>query len=400
MSGPTLTEVAGVAGHPPAAFGLWPRVRADRLFLALMLALVALAWLALVLWESSPYSGFLTHRAGHHGIAFSGAYLRLLVFFVAGWALMTVAMMLPTSLPLVAFFQALVRERSDRKRLVALLVTGYLAVWVAFAFVAHLGEQGIHTAVTREGWFEEHASLIGASTFAIAGLYQFSALKYRCLDKCRSPVAFVLAHWRGRRQGLEALRLGANHGIFCLGCCWSLMLLMFAVGAGNLGWMLALAAVMATEKNVSWGRRLSAPVGVVLLVCGIALAIAGLAGAGNRSAKADATVGPGPVTTSLWKGAYRLELGVEPNRPSVPNTVAVRISRGGRPVTGADVTATLTMLDMSMGSQTYRLGESAAGVYRISAPALVMSGRWGISFEVRPHGRSGFHLAVLDHASG
>ena len=400
MSGPTPTGVAGVAGHPAGTLGLWPQVRAGRLFLALMVALVALAWLGLVVWKWSPYGGYLNHGA-HHGTQFSGAHLRLLGFFVAAWTLMTVAMMLPTSLPLVAFFQSLVRERSERARLVALLVTGYLGVWIAFALVAHSGEQAIQAAVDRNGWMGANAWVIGASTFVVAGVYQFTGLKYRCLDKCRSPVGFVLAHWRGRREGFEALRLGAHHGIFCLGCCWSLMLLMFAVGAGNLGWMLALAAVMATEKNVSWGRRLSAPVGLVLVVSGIALAIAGFAGAETQQfGNVRAIVGPGPVTTSLRHGAYRLEFGIQPNRASVPNTVALRIGRAGRPVVGADITATLTMLDMSMGSQTYHLGESAAGLYRFSTPALVMSGRWGISFQVRPPRRSRFDVAVLDHASG
>jgi predicted metal-binding membrane protein len=73
-----------------------------------------------------------------------------------------------------------------------------------------------------------------------AGLYQFTPLKYRCLDKCRSPLSFIIGHWRGSQEKTQAFRLGAHHGLFCVGCCWSLMLLMFAVRAGNLGWMLVL----------------------------------------------------------------------------------------------------------------------------------------------------------------
>ena len=110
------------------------------------------------------------------------------------------------------------------------------------------------------------------------GIYQFTPLKYRCLDECRSPLGFVMNHWRGRSERREAFMLGVRHGLFCVGCCWSLMLLMFAVGVGNIGWMLVLAAVMATEKNVSWGRRLSAPVGAVLLVSAGVLAVAGATG--------------------------------------------------------------------------------------------------------------------------
>ena len=262
---------------PPATFGLWPRVRHDRLFFGLIAGLVGLAWLSLWLWQQSPHARFL----GHEEIGGTGpiddGYLVLLALFVGGWTLMTVAMMLPTSLPVVAFFRTLVRRRSNHVSLVALLVLGYVGVWIAFAGLVHVGDLGIHAAVERVGWVDQNAWVIAASTFALAGVYQFSTMKYRCLDKCRSPVAFVMQNWRGQERW-DALRLGVRHGIFCLGCCWALMLLMFAVGVGNIAWMLALGAVMATEKNVPWGRRLSAPLGVVLIGCGLALALAGTLG--------------------------------------------------------------------------------------------------------------------------
>jgi predicted metal-binding membrane protein len=85
----------------------------------------------------------------------------------------------------------------------------------------------------------------------------------------------VVGRWRGPSPAREAFRLGVAHGLFCVGCCWSLMLLMFAVGVGSLGWMLAVGAVMATEKNVAWGRRLSAPLGIVLLAWGLGVAFRG-----------------------------------------------------------------------------------------------------------------------------
>ncbi|MGA0525166.1 DUF2182 domain-containing protein, partial [Escherichia coli] len=86
--------------------------------------------------------------------------------------------------------------------------------------------------------------------------------------------SFVISHWRGRARERQAFALGLRHGLFCVGCCWALMLLMFVVGAGSLGWMLALAALRAIEKNVSWGRRLSAPLGVALLAGAALLAAA------------------------------------------------------------------------------------------------------------------------------
>jgi predicted metal-binding membrane protein len=272
------SQVAGTAG--PVRIGLWPTVRGERFFVGLFVALVGLAWVGLLVWHASPYGRFLGHEGLEDVAPLSEGYLGLLVFFVAGWTLMTVAMMLPTSLPLFAFFRTLVRERRQRRSLVLLLVVGYLAVWTAFAAAVHFNDQAIHVAVERVDWFHHNAWLIAASTFAVAGAYQFSSLKYRCLDKCRSPVGFVLAHWHEGRRA-DAFVLGVRHGLFCLGCCWSLMLLMFAVGVGSVGWMLALAAVMATEKNVSWGRRLSAPVGVVLLASAGAIAVVGSTGLGS-----------------------------------------------------------------------------------------------------------------------
>src|SRR6266446_3475833 len=115
------------------------------------------------------------------------------------------------------------------------------------------------------GWLGSHAWVISAVTLAGAGVYQFSSLKYRCLEKCRSPLSFITEHWHGRGERGQAFILGVHHGLFCVGCCWLLMLLMFAVGVGSLGWMLALGAVMALEKNMPWGRRVSAPLGVALL---------------------------------------------------------------------------------------------------------------------------------------
>ena len=250
---------------------MWPQVSDRRPFVAAFTALIALMWVSLWVWGHSPYARFLSHKelGSVHGVG--GRYDWVVVLFVAGWTLMIVAMMLPTSLPLVALFHSFVRERSNRSRLTAALVVGYLSVWTAFGLVAHVGDRFVHESVDRSAWLGANTWVIGAGTVLLAGLYQFTPLKHKCLDKCRSPLAFIMEHWRGGGAGTESFRLGVHHGLFCVGCCWSLMLLMFAVGIGNLAWMLALAAVMAVEKNVSWGRRLAAPLGAGLVGWGIVL---------------------------------------------------------------------------------------------------------------------------------
>jgi predicted metal-binding membrane protein len=98
-------------------------------------------------------------------------------------------------------------------------------------------------------------------------------LKHFCIKKCQSPYAFIAEHWHGHKPRWDAFWLGLHHGLFCVGCCWSLMLVMFGVGMGNLAWMLVLGTVMAVEKNLPWGRRLSAPLGVLLLAVGLALVL-------------------------------------------------------------------------------------------------------------------------------
>jgi predicted metal-binding membrane protein len=190
-------------------------------------------------------------------------------------------MMLPTSLPLLAAFHRLTRQRSDQPLLIGLVVAGYLGVWTLFGGLVHVGDRRLHAAVDHLPWLQAHAWAIGAATLLVAGIYQFTPLKYHCLEKCRSPLSFVVEHWRGRRERLHALWLGIHHGIFCVGCCWSLMLLMFVVGVGNIGWMLALGAVMAAEKNLPWGRRLSAPLGLGLLFWGATLVVLHVLGLGN-----------------------------------------------------------------------------------------------------------------------
>jgi predicted metal-binding membrane protein len=254
-------------------------------FLPLMAALTATAWLALWLWGQSPYGRYLDHGSwAEIGVAGSlcralpggrGALTASLV--VGGWVLMLAAMMLPTTLPLLDIFRRLTMRRADRRVLTMLVVIGYLAVWSVFGLAAHLADRGVVVALRRSDWLVANVWVIGAAILAIAGGYQFTEIKYRFLDKCRAPLSFVIGHWRGARQKSQAFLLGIRHGAFCVGCCWCLMLLIFVIGSANIGWMLALGAVMAAEKNLPAGRRLAPPIGAVLLLAAVSVAIAGAA---------------------------------------------------------------------------------------------------------------------------
>jgi predicted metal-binding membrane protein len=224
------------------------------------------AWLTLWMFGTTLH-GPAQH---HHHLDTAGSVSGVFMFlFVMGWTVMTLAMMLPTSLPIIATFQTIAGQRPDRPLLITLVIVGYLAVWTLVGFVVCAAGVAIQGLAAVNPWVQAHAYVGGALVLLLAGSYQFTPLKRRCLDKCRSPLSFVLAYWQGDRQRRNAFRLGVHHGLFCVGCCWALMLLMFGVGVSSLAWMLMLGAVMAVEKNVSWGRRLSAPLGALLLSFGV-----------------------------------------------------------------------------------------------------------------------------------
>ena len=239
----------------------------QRWLITLVIATSALAWFVLWRFGASPYVHYMHHAHLHAPPIDSGLLGASL--FVSGWTLMTVAMMLPTSGPLLAIFSTVARHRSDRAFLLMLVVAGYLASWAAFGLLAYGGAVWFRAVTARSSWLSENGRILAAGTLFLAGAYQFTALKYRCLDRCRSPFSFVAEHWTGEHHRRQALWLGLHHGLFCVGCCWTLMLLMFPFGAGNLGWMLLLGLLMAVEKNVPWGRAMGKPIGVVLLALGL-----------------------------------------------------------------------------------------------------------------------------------
>jgi predicted metal-binding membrane protein len=241
------------------------RSGASPLLLAAIAALVGGAWIALWLWERSPEARFL-----HHAGATGASQVVEIALFVAGWTVMIVAMMLPTTVPLLSTFAALVGRRPRAPILIALMVGGYLATWVGFGLAVYAADRVLHAIVDATPWLAAHPQLIAGGVLLAGGAYQFTPLKYRCLDECRSPLGFVLSRWTGTRPRFEALRIGIAHGLFCLGCCWSLMLVMFALGLGNLAWMFALAVAMTVEKNLPIGRGIGRPLGALLLLAGIA----------------------------------------------------------------------------------------------------------------------------------
>jgi predicted metal-binding membrane protein len=193
-----------------------------------------------------------------------------IALFLAVWVVMLGAMMLPTLVPLARMFAPVSARAGHPHTARAGLYGGYLLVWTAFAPVALLFDSGIHRLVHAWPWLAAHEGFVLAGALLLAGGYQLSPLKNACLTACRDPLGFLWQHYRRGVRG--AVALGARHGLWCLGCCWALMLVMFATGVGSLLWMLGLTAVMVAEKTTRWGARLVVPVGAVLVVAGFAVA--------------------------------------------------------------------------------------------------------------------------------
>ena len=183
------------------------------------------------------------------------------------------AMMLPSAIPMVMLF-AKVSEQSERRpaAATALFVTGYLIAWTAYGLVA-FGLFRLVRAVDPGflAWDRAGPEITGAA-IVLAGIYQLTPLKSVCLRHCRTPLSFVMNHWRGGPLG--AVQMGIMHGAWCVGCCWALMVLLFAVGVMSITWMLLVAAIVFAEKVLPIGEEIARAVAVVLIGLGIWVALA------------------------------------------------------------------------------------------------------------------------------
>ncbi|MHC8508270.1 MAG: DUF2182 domain-containing protein [Rhodospirillales bacterium] len=267
-----MAEMAETAFIHLSGSGSSGRFGARALMLCALALVAGLAW-AFMLWmAAAPESA----AGGVMGGVTGGAML------AAMWVVMMFAMMLPTAAPAVLAYQDIshaARAKGEKGASVFLFAAGYMTVWSLFG-AALAGAQMALGAFT--GAFSGAAGMNAALSPAwagalliAAGLYQLTPQKNKCLRECRSPLAFFIRHWREGRFG--ALRLGARHGIFCVGCCWMLMLLMFAGGAMNVLCMAALTLVMGAEKLLSgvWVSRILA---LACICAGAALLASGQTG--------------------------------------------------------------------------------------------------------------------------
>lgn len=192
----------------------------------------------------------------------------LLPLFVM-WVVMMVAMMLPTATPMILTFAAVGRNRKQRQQPyvpVAVFATGYLVVWAGFSAIATVAQWFLHRAQLLSPMMANSSVVLGGVLLLLAGIFQFTPLKRRCLTRCRAPLDFITTHWREGRSG--AFIMGLAHGFYCIGCCWALMALLFVLGVMNLLWIALLTILVGLEKILPRQSYFSRGTGVLLACWG------------------------------------------------------------------------------------------------------------------------------------
>jgi predicted metal-binding membrane protein len=250
---------SNLSARSAADAGLRPALAAARTQLGLVAVLFALA--AVGWWwtveqmrgmDEGPWTGLGTFG-----------------WFVGVWVVMMAAMMFPSVAPTVALYSRMTRGA----RLLPLAFTaGYVVTWAGAGVVAFVvGLVASHVAGDALAW--EHAGrAVAGATLILAAAYEVTPLKNACLGKCRSPLGFLLGSWRDGRRG--ALRMGATHGAWCVGCCWALMASLFALGVMSVTWMAVVAGLIAVEKILPWRRPATYGTALVLLALGVVVLVA------------------------------------------------------------------------------------------------------------------------------
>jgi predicted metal-binding membrane protein len=250
MAVPAQQRLTGGGGLAPA----FAAVRARLGLVAVLFALAGVGWW----WTARQMRGM--DEGPWTGLGTLG-------WFLGVWLVMMAAMMFPSVAPTVALYSRMTRRRSPLSPL--LFVVGYLVTWVGAGLVAFALITLVDRAAGDVLAWDRAGRWVAGATLVVAAVYELSPLKDVCLGKCRSPLGFLLGAWRDGRGG--ALRMGARHGAWCVGCCWALMASLFALGVMSVAWMALVAGLIALEKTLPWHRVATYGTAVVLLTLGILL---------------------------------------------------------------------------------------------------------------------------------
>jgi predicted metal-binding membrane protein len=241
------------------------------------IVVVGAAAIALLGWAYLFYQGWAMQHMDLVAMAMPSTVawglMDLLVVFVM-WALMMVAMMVPSATPMLLTFATVARSRRAQGRAfvpVWVFLGGYLVLWTAFSLAATLAQWGLHSLALISPMMVGTNPVLGSVLLVAAGIYQWTPFKQACLRHCRTPLQFLLTYWQDGTKG--AFLIGLRHGAYCLGCCWLLMAVLFAVGVMNLAWIAALSVFVLLEKIISRGLWVAKVAGLVLMGFGSWMAL-------------------------------------------------------------------------------------------------------------------------------
>ncbi len=238
----------------------------------LLVTVAAVAWVAVVLQATPAQLGMgmsMPTTAGPSWLSFAGA-----MAFLVAWGIMMTAMMLPSATPMIALYGTVQRNLAQTGQAgipTSLFALVYLALWLATGVPVYVASAAIGAAA---GSYPALAGLLPyvlALTLVVAGIYQFSPFKRACLHMCASPLSFLIGRWRGGYLG--TFKMGLEHAVNCIGCCWGLMVVLVAAGAMSLPWVLSIAAVVFAEKIVPRGEWVARVVGGPLIVLGLLVVV-------------------------------------------------------------------------------------------------------------------------------
>jgi predicted metal-binding membrane protein len=246
-------------------------------------ALILLCWIALLAgagtgMDPAAMSGWLLPFSLPAGLSSPWTpFYWLIAFFM--WVVMMVAMMLPSASPMVLLYGRVVHHAESQGKAkhasasVAAFASGYLTLWILFSALAVALQYALEQAGALSAMMSSRSVLLSALLLIAAGLYQLTLLKTACLTHCRAPATFIAAHWRPGVVG--AWRMGLSHGVYCVGCCAALMLLLFVGGVMNLVWIVALSLIVAVEKFAPFGALTAKVIAAALVAGGGALLLFG-----------------------------------------------------------------------------------------------------------------------------
>jgi predicted metal-binding membrane protein len=242
------------------------------------IVLGALISIALLAWSYMAYEARAMYQTGVcscAGMKMSGPDTEawstgtLLPLFLM-WAEMMVAMMIPSAAPMILTFALVNRKRREQQRPfvpTGVFLLGYIVVWTLFSAIAALAQWTLHAKALLSPMMVSTSPLLGGALLITAGIFQWTPLKNSCLTHCRSPLSFLMTEWREGKQG--ALAMGLKHGVYCLGCCWFLMALLFVAGVMNIWWIAVVAMLVLLEKIAPRGLLLGKITGALLVLWGL-----------------------------------------------------------------------------------------------------------------------------------